>query len=157
MKKFILTIAIAFIAAISSFAQEYTWDKYNFKFTIPEEMELLQNDDDGFIVKNNDMVVGITPFEYEKAKKKDFKKIFGMMAQQAELDLSGEVVDNQISSTNCETFYMVAQRLNNPNQVGIIAVSLSTVDKVAVASTIILLSDSGEEAGKILGSYAFGE
>ncbi|MBQ3688248.1 MAG: hypothetical protein II937_00090 [Bacteroidales bacterium] len=155
MKKFFLTVICALTAFSFGLAQDtYKWEQYQLSFTVPENMEVLENTQETFRAENENIGIGLVPYEYNEFSEEDAMNVFKTMAENLQLDLSNSK-SRKFKGTNCEGIFVVAISKQDSSRLGIIALATSSVSKVCVAVMMLLTEEQAENAGRILGSLTF--
>ncbi len=155
MKKFFLTVICALTAFSIGFAQDtYKWEQYQLSFTVPENMNVLENNQEAFRAENDNIGIGLVPYKYDEYSEEDAMNAFKAMSESLKLDLSNSK-SRKFKGTNCEGVFIVAISKQDPSRLGIIALATSSVSKVCVAVMMLLTEEQAENAGRILGSLTF--
>ena len=155
MRKIFLTVLIAVIAfSVSSAQKTYQWEQYKLSFTVPENMEIVENTESSFIAEGQDIRVGVVPIEYENFKKDDAVELFEKMAKSMNLNMTNSA-SKKFNGTNCGGSFIVATSNENPDALGIVALAASEVSKICVCVMVIMTEEKAEDAGNILGSLTF--
>ncbi len=159
MKKIILSMALFLGMVFSVMAQDtYEWKKYKMQFTVPEGMEVLQNDGDGVILKKDDMSFGISGLK----KAIDFDALSDEELQQLILEFCKETkIDpknadsKEIECNNGYGVFVLGERTDMEGWYSLFSFLESTVSKKMAVIIICFKDGLEEEAGKILGSITF--
>ena len=155
MKKFFLTVICALTAFSIGLAQDtYKWEQYQLSFTVPENMNVLENNQEAFRAENDNIGIGLVPYKYDEYSEEDAMNAFKAMSESLKLDLSNSK-SRQCKGTNCEGGFSVAISKQDPSRLGIIALATSSVSKICVAVMMLLTEEQAENAGRILGSLTF--
>ncbi len=155
MKKFFLTVICALTAFSIGLAQDtYKWEQYQLSFTVPENMNVLENNQEAFRAENDNIGIGLVPYKYDEYSEEDAMNAFKAMSESLKLDLSNSK-SRKFKGTNCEGVFIVAISKQDHSRLGIIALATSSVSKICVAVMMLLTEEQAENAGRILGSLTF--
>jgi hypothetical protein len=155
MKKFFLTVICALTAFSIGLAQDtYKWEQYQLSFTVPENMSVLENNQEAFRAENDNIGIGLVPYKYDEYSEEDAMNAFKAMSESLKLDLSNSK-SRKFKGTNCEGVFIVAISKQDHSRLGIIALATSSVSKICVAVMMLLTEEQAENAGRILGSLTF--
>jgi len=158
MKKIFLAMAIALMTSLTAFAQEtYTWNKANVQLTVFNGMKVLQNDDEMFMVGNDNARIEIHAINQNlnDLSEDEVAGILISIADNLNIDLS-QIGKDVFECVNGDGIFIIAPHKTDANTLGLIAFAGSkTSDNRVVCVAGLLTADQAENVGMILGGINF--
>jgi hypothetical protein len=157
MKKLFLAMVFVLVASLTGFAQQtFEWKAYGLEVTLPAGMKVLQNDEELFMVGNDNSKLEIHPMDedLDSISEEDVLEVVKTIGNNLGVDLS-QSETKELSCQNGGGFYMVALHKTHKNLYGIISFAGSETSQISVCVAGLVTEADAEKAGFILGSFNF--
>ncbi|MDL2257386.1 hypothetical protein LJC06_04190 [Bacteroidales bacterium OttesenSCG-928-I14] len=149
MKKIFFLTTILLLTSLAINAKDtYTWKQYGLSFSVPEDFDVLKNNEESFEAENDEIYLSIEVLDYDGLTPEFFGELLGQMAISSEME-DAEV--GELRLTTLEGAYI--EGVVGASNV-IYVILLDTDSNIALIASIVYEDGNERAATNIVNSFA---